>query len=415
MADGARPMRSSPSRRSTSAGAKRLARRLVSRHACRDASGEHRPTGTCRPPGVRGPGAHASASAELYEARLARARERTKAPGTGRPHRLCRPRAQRQPRVPDGLRSSLRGGRPRRRARPASRPSSSATSATGMAGAAPLHDAPAPLPGPQPHRPAARSVAAAGGDPRARRASSGGARVGVAGWKTYARRDWLEAPAFLVDTLRDAGGRGGLVRERVRPLHRRRGSACARATRSISSSPSSTPACHTSEGVKRLLRGLRPGLTEQQCVRAAGLERHAALVPPHAHGRTARRARAAQPERPCHRAGRPVHDGLRRLGRAHLPRRLRRRRRRASSRQASATTSGASWLPTSRPSPSGTWPCGSARRAERSRRSSIATWATPSSASSSNPGHLLHLDEWVASPISAGLRRRAALRHGDAG
>ena len=57
--------------------------------------------------------------------------------------RLCRPRAQRQPVVPDRLRPPLRGGRLVRRAQPASRPSWWATSATGMAGAAPAADAPA--------------------------------------------------------------------------------------------------------------------------------------------------------------------------------------------------------------------------------------------------------------------------------
>jgi len=43
-----------------------------------------------------------------------------------------------------------------------------------------------------------------------------GARIGVAGWKTYARRDWLETPAWLVDTLRalvGRDGRGTLVRD----------------------------------------------------------------------------------------------------------------------------------------------------------------------------------------------------------
>ncbi len=38
-----------------------------------------------------------------------------------------------------------------------------------------------------------------------------GSRVGLVGWKTYARRTSMEAPAFLVDELRDRVGAGGLV------------------------------------------------------------------------------------------------------------------------------------------------------------------------------------------------------------
>ena len=68
-----------------------------------------------------------------------------------------------------------------------------------------------------------------------------GVRVGVAGWKSYARRDWLEVPAYLVDTLRELVGRDGARRERQRPLHRRRQTACGPPTRSSSSSRSSTP------------------------------------------------------------------------------------------------------------------------------------------------------------------------------
>ena len=38
-----------------------------------------------------------------------------------------------------------------------------------------------------------------------------GSRVGVVGWKTYASRETIEAPAFLVDELRRATGSRGLV------------------------------------------------------------------------------------------------------------------------------------------------------------------------------------------------------------
>ena len=57
---------------------------------------------------------------------------------------------------------------------------------------------------------------------------------------------------------------------------------------------------------------------------AAALERDAALLPPHADGRPAGVARAAQPGRPADRARGPIHHRLRDLGRAQLPGRLRR-------------------------------------------------------------------------------------------
>ena len=69
---------------------------------------------------------------------------------------------------------------------------------------------------------------------------SAGVRAGVAGWKSYARRDWIEAPAYLVDTLRDLVGDDGTaenasISSSTPPL------ACGQRTRSSSSSPSSTP------------------------------------------------------------------------------------------------------------------------------------------------------------------------------
>ena len=50
-------------------------------------------------------------------------------------------------------------------------------------------------------------------------------RVGVVGWKTYATRDTIEAPAFLVDELA-AGDAGRAGRERDRPPHRPGRRAC---------------------------------------------------------------------------------------------------------------------------------------------------------------------------------------------
>jgi hypothetical protein len=96
-----------------------------------------------------------------------------------------------------------------------------------------------------------------------------GARIGVAGWKSYARRDWLEAPAFLVDSLRELVGAGGTV-ENASDLFNDPADGLRVLNEADQILAFEYAACHTSEGVKRLLRGLRPGLTEQQAVRLLG-------------------------------------------------------------------------------------------------------------------------------------------------
>ena len=117
----------------------------------------------------------------------------------------------------------------------------------------------------------------------------------------------------------------------------------------------------------------------------ARLAGDAALVPPDAQRRAAGDARPAQPDRPGHRARRPVHRRLRYLGRPQLPRGLRGRGRRRAAERHRATTSSGSWRPTSPPSRSGTRRSASGSPAASWRPSSIGTSATRSSASSSTP------------------------------
>lgn len=93
-----------------------------------------------------------------------------------------------------------------------------------------------------------------------------GSRVGVVGWKTYATRDVLEVPSFLVDLLRETTGAGGLVEnagylfidpsDGLRVIHEIEQLAVLEAA-----------ACVTSDGVRGLLAGLRPGLREREAVR----------------------------------------------------------------------------------------------------------------------------------------------------
>ena len=96
-----------------------------------------------------------------------------------------------------------------------------------------------------------------------------GARVGVVGWKTYARRSMLEVPAFLVDELRALVGDGGRV-ENATDLF----IDAADGLRVINDvdqlAALEWAACRTSSGVLSVLRGIRPGMTERHAVALLG-------------------------------------------------------------------------------------------------------------------------------------------------
>lgn len=96
-----------------------------------------------------------------------------------------------------------------------------------------------------------------------------GARVGVAGWKPFADRSWLEVPSYLADALRAAVGQGGLV-ENANDLFVDASSGLRTVNEVEQLAAFEWAACQTSEGVKRILRGLRPGMTEHEAARLAG-------------------------------------------------------------------------------------------------------------------------------------------------
>jgi hypothetical protein len=134
----------------------------------------------------------------------------------------------------------------------------------GMAGAAPLpvrrhmfQDL--SLPGQPRHR--SRPLA----DILAEESVRGGARVGVVGWKTYARSEMSDAPAYLVDELRAMVGPTGKV---VNATHLFIDAADGlRVINEVEQLAAfEYAACATSEGMRRLLFSLRPGMTEQQAV-----------------------------------------------------------------------------------------------------------------------------------------------------
>jgi hypothetical protein len=96
-----------------------------------------------------------------------------------------------------------------------------------------------------------------------------GSRVGVVGWKTYARRATIEVPAFLVDELRALTGASGSIENANDLLI-----GAADGLRVINEVEQLAylewAACQTSCGVHDLLFGLQPGMTEQEAVRFLG-------------------------------------------------------------------------------------------------------------------------------------------------
>lgn len=92
-----------------------------------------------------------------------------------------------------------------------------------------------------------------------------GDRVGVVGWKAQADPGWLEVPSYLVDALRTAVGSGGSV-ENAAALFSSPVDGLRTRNEVEQLAAFEYAACHTSEGVKRLLFGLRPGMTEQEAV-----------------------------------------------------------------------------------------------------------------------------------------------------
>jgi hypothetical protein len=91
-------------------------------------------------------------------------------------------------------------------------------------------------------------------------------RIGVIGWKSYADPERIEVPAYLVDELRRLSGPSGTVRNAndllIDP---------ADGLRVINEvdqlAAFEYAACQTSQGVRNVVFGLRPGMTEREAVR----------------------------------------------------------------------------------------------------------------------------------------------------
>lgn len=96
-----------------------------------------------------------------------------------------------------------------------------------------------------------------------------GARVGVIGWKTFADPGWVDAPAWLVDRLRALVGASGSVSNATGLLiDPRDGLRTTNEPEQLAAFEHASR--HTSGGMRRLLDGLRPGMTEQEAVALLG-------------------------------------------------------------------------------------------------------------------------------------------------
>ncbi len=93
-----------------------------------------------------------------------------------------------------------------------------------------------------------------------------GTRVGVVGWKTYARAEATDAPSYLVDELRQLAGPTGTVENATSILiHAADGLRVVNEPDQLAAFEYA--ACQTSDGLRRLLFGLAPGMTESEAVR----------------------------------------------------------------------------------------------------------------------------------------------------
>jgi len=96
-----------------------------------------------------------------------------------------------------------------------------------------------------------------------------GSRVGTIGWKTYGNRETIEIPAFVVDELRRAAGGAGVV-ENANDLliHAADGLRVINEVEQLAAFE--WAACQTSRGVRNVIAGLQPGMSEREAARLLG-------------------------------------------------------------------------------------------------------------------------------------------------
>jgi hypothetical protein len=96
-----------------------------------------------------------------------------------------------------------------------------------------------------------------------------GAMVGVIGWKPFADLSRLEVPSYLADELRALAGPGGRV-ENANALLVDPASGLRVRNDADQLAAFEHAACRVSSGVRRVIEGLRPGLREDEAVQLLG-------------------------------------------------------------------------------------------------------------------------------------------------
>ena len=96
-----------------------------------------------------------------------------------------------------------------------------------------------------------------------------GSRVGVVGWKTYAHPGMSDLPAYLLDELRDLVGERGAV-ENATSLFIDPADGLRVINEPEQIAALEWSSCQTSSGMRSLLAGLRTGMTEREAVALLG-------------------------------------------------------------------------------------------------------------------------------------------------
>ena len=94
-------------------------------------------------------------------------------------------------------------------------------------------------------------------------------RVGAVGWKSYGQRDAHDVPSYLVDEMRTLVGSGGTV-ENATDLLIDPADGLRVINEADQLAAFEWASCQTSQGVRTLLDGLRPGMTEREAVALLG-------------------------------------------------------------------------------------------------------------------------------------------------
>ena len=96
-----------------------------------------------------------------------------------------------------------------------------------------------------------------------------GSRVGLVGWKAYGEPGRSDLPAYIVDTVRDLVGTPGAATNAT-DLLIDAGDGLRVINEAEQLAAFEWASCQTSQGVRSLLRGIRPGMTEHQAVGLLG-------------------------------------------------------------------------------------------------------------------------------------------------